>query len=130
MASSTRRYVDLDFGFHANPVTDDVSKKVDDDAIKQSLKNLILMRRYDCPFHPEVCSQVQDSLFEIITPLTASTIRRAITYTIENFEPRVIVNDVVVEDDSIRNRVNITIDYTIKATGETSSYFFAVNRNR
>ena len=74
--------------------------------------------------------RVQDSLFEIITPLTASTIRRAITYTIENFEPRVIVNDVVVEDDSIRNRVNITIDYTIKATGETSSYFFAVNRNR
>lgn len=30
MASSTRRYVDLDFGFHANPVTDDVSKKVDE----------------------------------------------------------------------------------------------------
>lgn len=130
MATATRRYVDLDFGFHSNPVTDDVSKKVDNNAIKQSIKNLILLRKYDCTFHPEVCSQVQDSLFELITPVTAAMIRRAITYTLENFEPRIIVNDVDVVDDKSGNKINISIDYTIRATGEAANYFFAVNRNR
>lgn len=130
MSAPTKRYIDLDFGFFANPVTDDVSKKVDNNAIKQSIKNLILMRKYDCPFHPEVCSQVPDSLFELINPLTTNVVQRAITYTLENFEPRIIVNDVAVTSHPNNNKINININYTIKATGETTSYFFALSRNR
>lgn len=123
-------YSDLDFGFYKNPVTDDVAKKNDDNAIKQSLKNLILLRRFDSPFHPEVCSQVNDSLFENFTNLTAIVLKRAITYTIENFEPRVVLNDVNVVDDDTHNLIRIMINYTIIATGQTSNYSFEINKTR
>lgn len=128
MAKGT--YSDLDFSFYRNPVTDDVAKKLDDNAIKQSLKNLILMRKFDSPFHPEICSQVTDSLFEQITPVTVAVIKRAITYTVENFEPRVRLLDVDVQDNSVINLITITIIYEIIATGATTSYSFSISRTR
>jgi len=123
-------YSDLDFNFFANPVTDDVAKKIDDNAIKQSLKNLVLLRKYECPFHPEIHSQISDSLFENITPLTNSILQRAITYTIENFEPRVKLLGVNVDSTSKENTLYITIKYRIVANGAETSYSFAINRTR
>ena len=128
---SKHQYVDIDFNFFANPVSDDVSKKVDSNAIKQSLYNLIMMRRFDCPFHPEVNSQIYDSLFEIINPMTVGVIKRAITYTIQNFEPRVELISVDVSDSRRdENLVEITITYAVRSTGQTDSYSFTINRTR
>ena len=42
--AKTRTFSDLDLNFIANPVTKDVSKKYDESAIKQSIKNLILTK--------------------------------------------------------------------------------------
>lgn len=123
-------YSDLDFTMFRNPVTDDVAKKLDDNAIKQALKNLILLRKFDSPFHPEICSQVTDSLFENITPVSIAVLKRAITYTIENFEPRVRIITVNVQDNSITNTLTIDIVYEIIATGVTSSYTFTIVRSR
>lgn len=123
-------YSDLDFGFYMNPVTDDVAKKLDDNAIKQSLKNLILMKKFDSPFHPEICSQITDSLFENITPVMIAAIKRAITYTVENFEPRVNLTTVDVHADPDHNALNVTLNYQIVASGIQSSYSFTINRTR
>lgn len=123
-------YSDLDFNFYKNPITDDVAKKNDDNAIKQSLKNLILLRKFDCPFHPEVCSQVTDSLFENFNGMTAAVLKRAITYTVENFEPRVNLIAVDIQDDVDHNALNVTIRYQIVASGAQSVYTFTLNRTR
>ena len=123
-------YSDLDFGFYMNPVTNDVAKKLDDNAIKQSLKNLILMKKFDSPFHPEICSQITDSLFENITPVMIAAIKRAITYTVENFEPRVSLTTVDVQADPDHNALYVTLNYQIVASGTQSSYSFTINRTR
>lgn len=123
-------YSDLDFGFYMNPVTDDVAKKLDGNAIKQSLKNLILMKKFDSPFHPEICSQITDSLFENITPVMIAAIKRAITYTVENFEPRVNLTTVDVQPDPDHNALYVTLNYQIVASGTQSSYSFTINRTR
>ena len=123
-------YSDLDFGFYMNPVTNDVAKKLDDNAIKQSLKNLILMKKFDSPFHPEICSQITDSLFENITPVMIAAIKRAITYTVENFEPRVSLTAVDVQADPDHNALYVTLNYQIVASGTQSSYSFTINRTR
>lgn len=130
MATNKGIYSDLDFMFYRNPITDDVAKKLDDNAIKQSLKNLVLLRKFDSPFHPEICSQIVDSLFENITPMSLAIIKRAITYTIENFEPRVRLLSVDIADMINSNTLQITIVYEIIATGITSSYSFTINRTR
>ena len=55
---------DLDFNFQPNPITKDVAVKEDGEAVKRALRNLILLKRYEKPFHPEISSGVQDLLFE------------------------------------------------------------------
>lgn len=128
--STKSKYCDLDFGFFSNPVTNDVSKKLDDNAIKQSIYNLIMLRKFESPFHPEISSQVYDSLFETVNPLTIQMLKRAITYTLENFEPRIELISVNVKDQNITNTLIVEINYQIIATQQTSSYSFSIQRTR
>ena len=59
-----RIYKDLNLIFSPHPNTKDVTKKTDIEVVKQSVKNLILTKHYERPFHPEIGSNVTDILFE------------------------------------------------------------------
>ena len=63
-------YNDLDLSFKRNVITSDVSKKKGDNAIKQSLKLLVLTQIGDRLFHPEIGSNVYSYLFDPIIPST------------------------------------------------------------
>ena len=69
MARNTRTFTDLDLNFFAHPVTKDVTTKIDEQAIKSSVRNLILTSNYEKPFHPEIGSPLKSLLFEPATPL-------------------------------------------------------------
>ena len=125
------RYSDIDFNFSLNPISDDVGKKNDNNAIKQSIRNLILMRRYDNPFHPDISSQVPEQLFSNITSATSAMLQRAITYTLENFEPRIIVESVSVDTNTgNENTIVVIIEYTIIATNQSQQYSFEITKLR
>jgi hypothetical protein len=70
MARNTRTFTDLDLNFLAHPVTKDVTAKTDEQAVKASIRNLILTSNYEKPFHPEIGSPIKSLLFEPATPLT------------------------------------------------------------
>ncbi len=127
---SQTRYSDFDLDFTLNPVTRDIAKKNDKNAIRQAIKNLVLMRKYDIPFRPKVSSQIPESLFDNITGATANILKRAVTYTLENFEPRINVNNVDIATNDDINSVTITVEYTINNTGQTDQYSFNVVRTR
>ena len=61
-------YSDLDLDFLAHPTTGDVVKKTGLDAIKRSVRNLILTNYYDKPFRPGIGSNAQKILFDNINP--------------------------------------------------------------
>ena len=113
METNTRHFYDIDLSFKKNPLTNDIAKKVDANAIKQSLYNLIMYNLFDVPFHPEISSRVRSMLFENFTPLTKISLERIVRTTIENFEPRVSVNDVIVSEDVDNNALSISMHYTI-----------------
>lgn len=127
---NTRTYTDLDLSFLANPVTGDISKKYDENAIKQSVKNLVMTNHYERLFHPEIGSQVNGLLFENDSPMLQATLQRAITYTIENFEPRVKLISVVVDMQSDNNSVNISITFKIVNTERPITVDFTLQRTR
>ena len=85
---SSRIYSDLDLNFAVTPGKKDVNKKKDIEAVKQSVRNLILTNHYERPFHPEIGSSVRSLLFENINPITTNILKRAIGEVITNFEPR------------------------------------------
>ena len=52
---SNRIFKDLSLNFNQNPVTKDITKVTDVEAIKRSVRNLISINHYEKPFHPEIC---------------------------------------------------------------------------
>lgn len=107
-------YSDLDLGFLRHPTTNDLVRKTGEEAIKRSVRNLIMTNYYDRPFQSYIGSGVNALLFENNNPFTADQIKDAIIQVINNFEPRVDVVDVTVDADSDRNGFNVTLAYVIK----------------
>lgn len=116
MARNTRTFIDLDLAFTAHPTTGDVVRKIDENAIKASLKNLILTMNYERPFHSEIGSQVRAILFEPASPMTEVVLKRTIEDVILNFEPRIIIDDLTVSDNSERNAYHVMLQFRIVNT--------------
>lgn len=130
MPNNTRDYLDFDLDFGRNPITADLNKRLNANSIKQSIKCLVLTHFYEVPFHPEVGSQIYHALFENFSPMTKLTAERAITDVIENFEPRVTLNSVTVDESPTANALIISIKYTIINTSRQSELTFDVYRAR
>ena len=121
-------YTDFDFNFIANPNNGDISKKVDTESVKQSVRNLILTNRGERPFQPFLGSNVRGLLFELGDPFTALELQKEITNTIDNFEPRVELIDVRVTDELDNNRFKIQIYFAIVSTGQQENVDFYLER--
>lgn len=130
MARNTRTFSDLDFNFTKHPVTNDLVRKYDEEAIKQSVKNLVLTQNYERPFHSEIGSQLRGLLFEPATPMLQMMLQRAISDTIINFEPRVNLIDVAVRLAPDDNSVNATIEFSIINTTRPITVSLTLKRTR
>lgn len=130
MARNTRTFSDIDLNFMPNPVTGDIFKKLDENAIKQSVKNLVMTNHYERPFHPEIGSQIRALLFEPASPMLSVVLRRAIIDTINNFEPRVVLIDVDVNLRPDNNAVDVTIVFRIVNTERPITISLVLDRTR
>ena len=115
---SNRVYSDLNLNFTKNPSTKDVARLTDVEAVKRSVRNLILTNRFERPFHPEIGSSIRDLLFETITPLNAILLQDRVEEVIDNFEPRANINQVIVQDEIDRNRYKVTVSFYVVNTPE------------
>lgn len=113
MARNTRTYSDLNLLFSKHPLTGDVTKKQDEEAVKASLKNLISTRHYERPFHPEIGCQIHSLLFENFTPVTIQVMKKTIFDVVEKFEPRVTVLDVKIRDRADENQIDLDIIFRL-----------------
>lgn len=128
-------YSDLDLDFIAHPTTKDVVKKKGFDAIKRSVRNLILTNFYDRPFRPGIGSNAQKILFDNINPFTATFLRDAIEEVIINFEPRVKLredenNGIVVNINPDNNGYDVTISFSIINTAAPVTFSLFLERLR
>ena len=110
-------YSDLDLDFLPHPTTKDVMKKTGVEAIKRSVRNLLLTNFYDRPFRPAIGSNALKLLFDNVTPITANFLSNAIQETLRNFEPRIRVEQLEVKFDPDNNGFNVNL------------YFVIINRN-
>ena len=130
MSKITRKFSDLDLSFNPHPTTKDLLLKYDESAIKNAVKNLVLTRHYERPFHSEIGSNANAMLFELATPATSALMEQEITNVIENFEPRVDVLQVKASIYADGNSINVYIVFQIKNTTTPISVQFALNRTR
>ena len=116
MPSNTRQFSDLDLNFTPHPVTGDVGFKKDENAVKQAVKNLVLTQNYERPFHSEIGSSLRSLLFEPATPMTKEILRKTISDTITNFEPRVELIDVEIRYKLDDTAVDVRVIFKIVNT--------------
>ena len=110
---SNRSYSDLNLNFNKNPATKDVAKLKDVEAVKRAVRNLILTNRFERPFHPEIGSDIRSLLFENMTPVVEVLLKDRIKETIDVFEPRADVTDIIVSGDSDRNEYRVQIEFRV-----------------
>ena len=115
ISRNVRQYKDLDLFFSRKNGTNDIEKITDVEAVKRSVRNLVLTNFYEKPFHPEIGSGIRDMLFENMTPITAVVLARKVEDVIENFEPRARLTGVQAIPDFDRNLYEVTV------------YFYVVN---
>tara|TARA_B110001450_G_C17599944_1_gene472542 strand:- start:513 stop:941 length:429 start_codon:yes stop_codon:yes gene_type:complete len=113
---NVRQYADLDLFFGKKSSNSDVSEVTDIQAVKRSIRNLVLLNTYEKPFHPEISSGVRDMLFELMTPVSAAILARKIQDVIENFEPRARLVGVRSVPDYDRNSYSVSIEFYVVNT--------------
>lgn len=125
-----RVFSDLDLTFTKHPVTKDVSKKVKEQAIIASVRNLLLTGFYERPFKPNLGSNISKLLFEPVDFVTASILSKEITTTLTNYEPRVSIKEVIVTPDIDNYRYEVNLKFFIVNSVKPITVTLFLNRLR
>jgi phage baseplate assembly protein W len=106
-------YSDLHKTLAINPVSNDLAKKIDEESVKESIKNLILTDRGERLFQPNLGCNVRRLLFDNYTPQTRLLIESAIRDTIEFYEPRCILIGIDVISKPDDNNITISVIFAL-----------------
>ena len=126
---STRLYRDVALSFERNAATKDVIVKKDVDAVKQSVKNLILTNHYERPFRPNFGGNLRQQLFELDTVGAGRRIKNNLEKVLKIYEPR-IFNIKVDVSPVERNNLDVRVFYSIKNGLPGQQVDFTVSRVR
>ena len=110
---NSRKFSDIDLNFTRNTITSDIIKVEDVIAVKRSVKNLVQTNFYERPFQPELGCGIRELLFENFTPMTKIFIEGKIREVLVNFEPRIELTSVNVDDDQDGNRLVVDVNFYV-----------------
>ena len=109
----SKGFKDISMTFQVNPLNYDLIGLKNESAIARSVRNLVFTLPGERFFNENLGSKVSRSLFENMDEISASVIQDEITNTINNYEPRVNLINVVVSPNYDENEFNVTINYRI-----------------
>ena len=132
--SPTKKKISLNSDFRKDLLTSPVSKDLailkDEDAVKESIKNLILTDRGERLMQPYIGGNIRAMLFENMTPGTLKLIKDRVTTTIETYEPRAELIDVFVSGDLDTADVSVRITFYIRNAEQPIQLDVILQRNR
>lgn len=122
-------YKDLSNSFKAHPLTGAPVKLLNYASVTQALKNLLLTLPGERYFENiDLGSPIRNKLFDLFTPTLKRELEEDITQAILNYEPRVIVIAVDVQDDPKNYGLNISITYKIRTFERVESFNLFLER--
>ena len=125
-----RTFTDIDLNMIPHPSTNDITVLIDEQAIKQSMKNLVMTMHYERKFRSEIGSSVMGLLFETPGPHISALIEQEIIDLMHNFEPRVQIHEVNVIYTPDNNAAHISIWFQIMNIESPQNIQFTLNRVR
>jgi phage baseplate assembly protein W len=127
----SKGFKDVSFTFKRNPLTNDIISIKNETSIARSVRNIVYTIPGEMPFNPEFGTNINRSLFENMDNISASILNDQIRFSINRFEPRVSLNEVIVEPIFDDNEYNVIIIYDIVGIDVPSqSLSFVLQSNR
>jgi phage baseplate assembly protein W len=123
-------YKDLDLSLTPHPLTGDILPKINAEAIKRSLRHLLLWEKWDVPFSSVHHNHLRDELFEFPSNPIKATIRSKVEWLIKAFEPRVKIQSIDVDLFQDEAGYEVTIAYTIRSLLIEDKISFYIQRVR
>ena len=119
-------FADLDI----HPVNKDLVRLTNEDAVKRSIKNLLLTNPGDIIYDNTVGSNLRKMLFEPMGPTSEGILEQMISNTIENYEPRAKLETVRVSADYDIGLLTATIVFSVINKEEPITLELILNRIR
>ncbi len=115
-----REIRDLDFNFGKHPLSGDLRKKKNVEAIKQSIRTLVYLNHYEKPFHPDIGTDIYKSLFELMYDDAQYTILESdIKKMISEHEPRADIQHVKIVADNDNNALAMSVYFIPEGDTQT-----------
>lgn len=127
---ATKTFTDIDASFLMNPANKDILVRHDERAIAFSIKSLILTSNYERPFNSALGTPIKKILFELFGDQLKIVLKRMISDVIRNYEPRVDLINIVINESPNNNSVYISIQYKIKNTERPLLVELSLERTR
>ena len=106
-------FSDFNTSLAKHPIKGDLAIKTDVDAVKQSIKNLVLTNKMERAFQPTLGCDIRKALFENISPTTIIMAKQAIVETLERHEPRCNIVNVKASVDEDNNALYISVVFSV-----------------
>ena len=128
--SSENIYSDLNLSFTPHPITGDITRKTDVDAVKRSVRNIVSTNSYERPFKPNFGVNLRNKLFELDTSVFGKgRVANDIARQIEIHEPRVR-NVKVILNEVNRNELSMQISFKVINSLQTEELEYVLTRTR
>ena len=127
--SRSKGYSDLDLKLTLHKIRKDIVHLRDDQAVKNSIKNLILTNFFERPFQPGVGANLRGLLFEPADAITELALEDNIKRCLK-LEPRAEVIFVEVTNIEDRNAYRVTVKFNIKQFDQTAEVEIVLRRLR
>jgi len=123
-------YSDFNHTFLPHPYTNQISRKTNVDAVKMSIRNLILTNKYERLRNPDFGGNITKYLFEPFDDVITQEIETHIEQLVERYEPRVRLLEVKVTANEEQNMINVNIFFSVLSTQTDASLDITLYRVR
>ena len=122
-----RWFTDIDINMTLHPQSKDVTLKSDINAIKRSVKNLIMTNHYERPFKPGLGVNLRGMLFELDNT-EILVLEEEIKSLLNTFEPRATFTNIMTSVDG--HELDVTIMFQVGNSPEPHSLDLILERVR
>ncbi len=112
------------------PGRTEIARVINENAVKESIKNLISTDRGERLFQPNIGCDIRGSLFENMTPDVIIILEENIKRTIRTYEPRCNLRNVEVLGNLDSNNLSVRIVFSVINNTNTSSLTIDLSRIR
>jgi phage baseplate assembly protein W len=126
----TEYFSDFLVNLDPHPDNNQLVKNVNEKAVIRSIRNLLFTNKYERLFQPDIGCEINKILFEPLTPASVSALKTVIETTIQRYEPRAGLLEVIVTPYIEQNLLVVTIKFFISNSQQPVSFTVQLSRVR